>query len=87
MKASQVIEVLEEGKYFAETLENLELDDEVKIFIGEENLIHRIDSCGLIVTKYQLGEFEGFLGILGPIRMPYAYNKALLQEVRKILHG
>ncbi|MBU1018393.1 MAG: DeoR family transcriptional regulator [Patescibacteria group bacterium] len=85
MKASQVIEVLEEGEYFADNLEALNLNNEVKIFIGEENLIHRIDSCGLVVTKYNVDGFEGFMGILGPIRMPYAYNKALLEEVSKML--
>ncbi len=85
-KASQVIEVLEEGEKFTKTLEELDLDDSVRIFIGKENILSRIDSCGLIVTTYELEDHQGFLGILGPCRMPYAYNKALLEEVSKILH-
>lgn len=86
MKASQVVEVLEEGSHFAQTLNDLDIGDEVKVSIGEENLLEQIDSCGLIVAKYKIGDFEGYIGILGPIRMPYAYNKALLEEVSKIIH-
>lgn len=85
-KASQVIEVLEESDHFIKTLEKLSLNTQSKIFIGEENLLPQIDSCGLIVATYELGDHEGFIGILGPCRMPYAYNKALLDEVGKLLH-
>ncbi len=80
-RASQVIEVLEEGKHFSKILKELDLDEKVRIFIGKENLIPQIDSCGLIVTTYELEGHKGFMGILGPCRMPYAYNKALLEEV------
>ncbi len=85
-RASQVVEVLEEGEHFTKTLEGLDLDDSTRIFIGEENLLKQIDSCGLIVTTYEIEGHTGYIGILGPCRMPYAYNKALLEEIRKILH-
>lgn len=85
-KASQVVEILEESNHFIKTLEKLSLDTKSRIFIGEENLLSQIDSCGLIVTTYEIADCKGFIGILGPCRMPYAYNKALLDEVRKLLH-
>lgn len=85
-KASQVVEVLEESDHFIKTLEKLDLDAKARIFIGEENLLPQIDSCGLIVTTYEIEDCKGFIGILGPCRMSYAYNKALLDEVRKLLH-
>jgi len=85
-RASQVVEVLEEGAHFAKTLEKLDLDESAKIFIGEENLLKQIDSCGLIISTYEIEGHSGYIGILGPCRMPYAYNKALLEEIRKIIH-
>ncbi len=85
MRASQVIEVLEEGTRFRKTLQHLDTGDEVKIFIGQENLIEEIASCSIIVTEYNLDGYRGYIGILGPTRMRYAYNKAVLEEVKGIL--
>lgn len=86
LKASHVIEVLEEGINLIKTLESLNIGSKVGIFIGEENLIEQIDSCSIIVTTYEIDGFKGFLGILGPCRMAYAYNKALLEEVSKLIN-
>ncbi|MFA6435607.1 MAG: hypothetical protein WCW30_00500 [Candidatus Gracilibacteria bacterium] len=81
LAASQVVEALEEGTCFLKTLNSLDLTPEPKIFIGEENLLPQIESCSLIVGKYRFDDYEGFLGLLGPMRMPYAYNLAALTEV------
>ncbi len=83
--ASQVMEVLEEGVYLLQTLDQLELDEEPRIFIGKENILPQIESCSLIVAKYDLDGFQGYLGLLGPTRMPYAFNFATLKEVLKML--
>lgn len=85
MQASQVFEVLEKGTQFLETLGELEIEDEPRIFIGKENLLPSIESCSLIVGRYQVEDFEGYLGMLGPTRMPYAFNHATLKAVLKIL--
>lgn len=84
MRASQVIEVLEKGTRFRNTLEQLPTDENVKIFIGKENLIKEIESCSIIVTEYELDGYNGHIGILGPTRMRYAYNKAILEEIKKM---
>lgn len=85
MQASQVMEVLEDNDHFVETLSRFALTEKPKIFIGKENILPQIKSCALIVCKYQLGDFEGFMGILGPTRMRYPYNHALLAKVRELL--
>ena len=85
MRASQVIEVLENGTRFRDTLKKLPTDDTVKIFIGSENLVKEIESCSILVTEYELDGYRGYLGILGPTRMRYAYNKAVLEEIKKML--
>lgn len=83
--ASEVIEVLEKSDNFIQTLESLEIDDSIKTFIGEENIIEQIQSCSIIVTKYKKNEFEGFFGLLGPKRMNYPYNIVLVEEIKKLL--
>lgn len=85
-RASQVMEVFENGQHFIKGLTELEMGSEPQIFIGHENIFSHIESCSLIVTKYLSDGFEGFIGILGPKRMPYAFNAALLTEVRDLLN-
>jgi transcriptional regulator of heat shock response len=84
MNLSQVIEVLENDDNFINTLQTLDIDESVKVFIGRENIIEQIQSCTIMVTNYQIDGFEGFIGILGPTRMAYAYNICLLEEIKKM---
>ena len=83
--ASQVVEVLE--REFLELLNTLEIDDQARVFIGEENLIQQFQSCSMLVTKYQIGDREGFMGVLGPMRMRYSYNKAALEQAKQFLEA
>lgn len=86
MRASQIVEVLEDDDNFINTLSRLNIkDDKVKIFIGKENIIPQIKSCAMIVSKYSLGGLHGFLGIMGSTRMKYPFNHAMVQNVRKLL--
>lgn len=83
--ASQVVEVLE--REFLGLLDSLEIDDHVRVFIGEENLMEQFQSCSMLVTKYSLNGREGYMGVLGPMRMKYSYNKAALEQAREFLEG
>ncbi|MCD6109978.1 DeoR family transcriptional regulator [bacterium] len=85
IRASQVVEVFENDDNFRNTLENLNLDNTVKTFIGKENLFEQIQSCSLMVTSYESNGFKGYMGILGPTRMNYPFNKTILEEVKKLI--
>lgn len=85
VRASEVIEVLERGDNFVNTLATLDINDQVRTFIGEENILPQIQSCSIIVTKYSKDGFEGYLGLLGPKRMNYSYNIVLVEEIKKLL--
>lgn len=87
LKASQVMEVIEDRDHFLAGLQNLNIGSEPSIFIGEENILTGIDSCSLVVAKYSYDGYEGAIGILGPKRMPYAYNSAILSEVCDLLQN
>ena len=84
IRASQVVEVLENNDNFRRTLDTLDIDGNVKIFIGKENILEQIQSCGLMVTSYKKEGFKGYMGILGPTRMNYPFNKVILEEVKKL---
>lgn len=79
---AQIVEVLEGKQRLQEFLNPLEMETgEVKIFIGEENLIEEISSCAMLVTNFEGQNISGKVGIIGPTRMNYGYNKALLKEI------
>ncbi len=83
MEAYTVIKIFEDQDRFLDVLKRLPIDNQIKVFIGAENLLEEIQSCSMIVTKFispTMG--EGVMGILGPTRMNYAYNMAALEQVR-----
>ncbi len=84
-RASKVIEVLERGNNFINTLKSLKTTKKVRTFIGEENILQNIQSCSIIVAQYEKDGFKGYIGVLGPKRMNYAYNIILLEEIKKLL--
>ena len=86
VRASEVIEVLERSDNFIKTLKSLQITENVRTFIGDENILPQTQSCSIVVTKYIKDEFEGYLGILGPKRMNYAYNIVLLEEIKKLFN-
>ena len=83
--ASQVIEVLEKNDRFLDILGNLAVDNTTKIFVGKENILEQIQSCSLMVTSYNIEGYKGFFGILGPTRMNYPFNLAIIDEVKKLI--
>lgn len=85
--ASQVVEVLENEDNFRLLLGDLDIDDSIKIYIGKENILEQIKSCSLIVTKYKKDGFAGYIGLLGPTRMNYPFDKAILEEVKDLFEN
>lgn len=85
MRASQVIEVLEDTDNFINTLKVLDPGNDVKIYIGKENLLPQINSCALIISQYEIEGYKGFMGILGPKRMKYPFNYAMVKRVKDLM--
>ena len=57
--------------------------DEPEVFIGSKNPIGC--DCSLVVFKYQLGKDKGIIALIGPMRMDYQKNYALVKESVKLL--
>ncbi len=81
--ASGVVEVLEEQ--LTDLLSAIEVDEKVRYYIGETDLSPQFSSCSLLVTAYQVRDFRGVIGILGPVRMDYGYNTVALDMVADLI--
>lgn len=81
--ASGVAEVLEGN--LTEMLGEILVDEKVRYYIGADHLLPQIQSCSLIIKSYTLRGHKGAIGILGPLRMDYAYNTVALDMVSDLL--
>jgi len=65
----------------------IELDkkaiQEAEVLIGSNNPLGC--DCSLVVFKYQLGKYKGIIALIGPMRMNYQKNYALVRESVKLL--
>ena len=83
--ASSVVEVLESR--LTELLSEVDVDKKVRYYIGEDHILEQLQSCALLVTSYDLRGEKGALGILGPMRMDYAYNTVALEMAADLLRA
>lgn len=83
--ATGVAEVLEQK--LTDLLERVEVDGKVRYYIGDEHLLSQIQSCSLMVTEFNVRDSKGVIGILGPMRMDYAYNTVALDLVADLLRS
>lgn len=83
--ATGVVEVLEER--LNELLGAVEIDEQTRYYIGDEHVFKQIQSCSLIVTAYKVRDRKGIIGVLGPMRMDYAYNTVALELVADLLRS
>lgn len=83
--ANSVIEVLEQR--LTDLLGKIDIDGNVRYYIGEEHILPQLQSCSMVVTEYVLRGKKGAVGILGPLRMDYAYNTVALELVADLLRS
>jgi len=83
--ASKVVEVLESS--LSRFLQNVDVDSSVRYYIGEEHILQELQSCSLLVTEYKIRGMKGAIGILGPMRMDYAYNTVALELAADLLRS
>lgn len=68
-----------------EIIDNIynKLPDGPQIFLGTDNPFG--DFCGTILAKYKFEDNVGLFGILGPMRMDYEKNLALVKFINNVL--
>lgn len=80
---SHVVEVLEER--LSDLIETLEVDSTIRYYIGDEHILQELQSCSLFMKEYKVRGMKGVIGILGPMRMDYAYNTVALELAADLL--
>lgn len=83
--ATGVVEVLEQR--LTDLLKDIDTDGKVQYYIGDEHVLPQIQSCSLLVTDYRVRDQKGFIGVLGPMRMDYAYTTVALDMVADLLRS
>ncbi len=83
--ASAVVEVLESR--LSNLLEEIDVEENVSYYIGEEHILDQLQSCSLLVTAYKIRGMKGAVGVLGPMRMDYAYNTVALELAADLLRS
>jgi len=79
---SQIIDNFDEeaGRIFNQ------VDEEIKILIGNKNPFS--NKCSVVITKYHFSNNSNVvIGILGPMRMDYENNAALLKYIKDLLNN
>lgn len=83
--ASGVVEVLEE--HLSEVIDAVEVDEHIRYYIGDSHILPQIQSCALMITEFAVRGEKGVIGILGPMRMDYAYNTTALDCTADLLRA
>lgn len=62
-----------------------DVEEEVKVLLGKKNPFS--EACGAVVSKYRgKNKKVGLVAVLGPMRMNYEKNIALVREVKNLLN-
>lgn len=85
MLGSGIAEMLERS--ITAVLDQIQIDDKVRYYIGQEDLLPSFESCSMMITEYETRGHKGVVGILGQMRMDYAYNTVALELVADLLRS
>lgn len=81
-----IIEILEEKKLLMHIFgEERKSSNRVIVTIGGEIEKGKFSSFSIVKTNYKLGNLEGYLGIIGPKRMPYPFLISAVDYTSRIL--
>jgi heat-inducible transcriptional repressor len=73
MKVSALIELIEDKNIIIHMMEQRNIPSGLHVTIGDENEEKPIQDCSIITAPYTVGDIEGILGVIGPMRMSYDY--------------
>jgi transcriptional regulator of heat shock response len=79
--AYNVIQILENKSLFLNLLDHLETSRKVSVFLGDENLIPELAQSALLVKRITIRGEEAYIGMLGSMKMDYAFNIAALRNI------
>jgi heat-inducible transcriptional repressor len=89
-KLNELIETLEAKsrlvKILNECLAGDRIGRQVKVMIGDENLVPSMKHCAVITAPYRLaGDISGTLGVVGPTRIEYGRMVAVVNYLARFI--
>ncbi len=66
---------------FLDLIRSLDITQKVSTFIGDEHIGGHLKNTTIIAKKMNIRGQSGYLGIIGSIKMDYAFNIASLRQV------
>jgi len=84
-KFSALVEFFEEKNIIIHMMERLTDPPGLKVKIGDENEEQPIQDCSIITAPYTMGNVDGLLGVIGPMRMSYRKIIPLVDYTAKII--
>lgn len=82
-----LLNVLDEKETFKEVLTTTECENDITIYIGEENEIAELKDFSLVTMSRKVNDKNiGTIGIIGPKRMDYARVMAIMKQMAKALN-
>ncbi len=84
-KFSAFIEFFEEKNIIIHMMEKLSDPPGLKVRIGDENEELPVQECSIVTAPYTLGNVDGLLGVIGPMRMAYRNIIPLVDYTAQII--
>lgn len=82
----QVLQILEGQAVLSQILDEVRRAGGVQVLIGGEGRWHELSAVSLVLSRYgDADEAVGVLGLVGPMRMPYARAISAVQYVSNVL--
>ncbi|SYZ73549.1 Heat-inducible transcription repressor hrcA [Candidatus Zixiibacteriota bacterium] len=84
-KLREFVKLLEEQKSLIDYIEAKAIGEGIVITIGSENEMDQIQSCSLVISRYNAGKLSGTIGVIGPTRMPYSKLVSIVEFTARSL--
>jgi len=85
-----VLSMVDRFEMLKQIIDQMRGEEQIRILFGDELGIPYLEPCGFVVTRYQMGNHRGVLGIIGPSRLNYPtviptvrYFSQLLSELAR----
>lgn len=72
---------MENKHRFIDLLSSLDFPGKIGVFIGDENVIPELETSAMVVRRTELEGHAALIGVLGPLKMDYAFNIAALKNL------
>lgn len=82
-----VLSMIDRAEMMAQLINSIHLEDQIRILFGEELGFPLLATCGFVVTRYQMPNHNGVVGVIGPSRLNYPVIIPTVKYFSHLLSG